>query len=135
MCLKSFNLPGFLSLPFLSHSSLVFPPFQAFVVKPNISTLILHFSSVAAIMSVVRAAIIIGLPRIEPELSISNDTAVSSNLISFSFLKDKELLPLVIILVSFEVSKSPDSKSKFQDLFCFDWSNRKSLLANLDICF
>ena len=120
ICLRSFSLPGFFCFPFLSQCSRVFPPFQAFVVKPSISTLILHFSKVAAIISVVKAAIIIGFPLIDPELSINKVTVVSSNLISFSFLKDSELFELVITRVSLDVSNTPSSKSKFHDLFCLD---------------
>ena len=42
-------------------------------------------------MSAQRAAIVIGLPRIDPELSINNVTIVSLKSRSFSFIKDNEL--------------------------------------------
>ena len=89
------------------------------MVKPNISTLTEHLSKVLERMSAQIAATDIGLPLIEPELSIKIVTKVSLNSISFSFLKDKELKGSMIIRVSFEVSSKPSSKSKFQDLFCF----------------
>ena len=42
-------------------------------------------------MSAHIAAIVIGLPLIDPELSIKSVTTVSLNFKSFSFLKDNEL--------------------------------------------
>ena len=86
MCLRSFNRPGYDGLPSLIHCSLDCPPFQALVVKPSISTFTPHRSSVLAIISAQIAAIVIGRPLIEPELSISKVTIVSLNFISFSCL-------------------------------------------------
>ena len=91
MCRKSFNLPGFFGFPFLFQFSLESPPFQFFVVKPSISTLTAHLSKVLERMSAHIAAIVIGLPLIDPELSIKRVTTVSLNSKSFSFLKDNEL--------------------------------------------
>ena len=85
------SLPGFFILPDLFHSSLLKPPFQFFVVKPKISTLTEHLSKVLDNISAHNAAIVIGLPLIEPELSIKRVTTVSLKSKSFSFLKDKEL--------------------------------------------
>ena len=76
MCLKSFNLPGVLGFDSLFQSSLLCPPFQFFVVKPKISTLTEHLSSVLDNMSAQIAAIVIGLPLIDPELSINKDGGV-----------------------------------------------------------
>ena len=61
------------------------------MVKPKISTLTEHLSKVLDKMSAQIAAIVIGLPLIEPELSINKVTMVSLKSRSFSFLKDKEL--------------------------------------------
>ena len=63
MCLKSFNLPGVFGLPSLFQNSLLFPPFQFLVVKPNISTLTEHLSKVLDKISAHIAAIVIGLPK------------------------------------------------------------------------
>merc|ERR1711965_696201 len=82
-------------------------------------------------MSAQIAATDIGLPLIEPELSIKIVTNVSLNSISFSFLKDKELNGSIIILGNFDVSNKPSSRSKFQDLFCL----AKSFLCNLFASF
>ena len=91
MCLKSFNLPGVLDFPSLFHNSLLLPPFQFLVVKPKISTFTEHRSKVLDKISAHIAAIVIGLPLIEPELSINKVTIVSLKSNSFSLLKDKEL--------------------------------------------
>ena len=72
------------------HNSLLCPPFQFFVVKPNISTFTEHLSSVLDKISAHRAAIVIGLPLIDPELSINKVTIVSLKSRSFSFLNDNE---------------------------------------------
>ena len=56
-----------------------------------ISTLTEQRSKVLDKISAHNAAIVIGLPRIEPELSINKVTIVSLKSSSFSFLKDKEL--------------------------------------------
>ena len=87
--------------------------------KPKISTLTEHLSKVLDSMSAQIAAIVIGLPLIDPELSISKVTIVSLNSKSFSFLKDNEFCGSIIILVSFELSNKPSSKSNSHDLFCF----------------
>ena len=91
MCLKSFNLPGVFGLPSLFQNSLLFPPFQFFVVKPNISTLTEHLSKVHDKISAQIAAIVIGRPLMDPELSIKRVTTVSLKSKSFSFLNDNEL--------------------------------------------
>ena len=94
-----------------------------------------HLSKVLDRISAQIAATEMGLPLIDPELSISIVTNVSLNSISFSFLKDKELKGSIIILGSFEVSNNPSSKSKFQDLFCLAKSFLCNLFANLEIKF
>ena len=86
MCLRSFNLPGFAGLFFKVHFSLLFPPFQFFVVNPKISTLTEHLYKVLDKISAQIAATEIGLPRMDPELSIRRVTIVSLNSISFSIL-------------------------------------------------
>ena len=86
MCLKSFSLPGLEGLPFFIQFSLDFPPFQALVVNPKISDFIRHLSKVLANISEHNAATVIGLPLIDPELSIKSDTMVSLNSISLSTL-------------------------------------------------
>ena len=135
MCLKSLSLPGKLGFSFFIHFSLEEPPFQCLVVKPNISTFTEHLSKVLDKISAQIAATEIGLPLIDPELSIRIVTKVSLNSISFSFLNDKELKGSIIILGSFDVSKRPSSKSKFQDLFCFANNFLCNLFANFDIKF
>ena len=70
-------------------------------------------------MSAHIAAIVIGLPLIDPELSINKVTTVSLNSKSFSFLKDNEFCGSMIILVNLELSNKPSSKSNSQALFCF----------------
>ena len=77
---RSLSRPGVCGLPPASHFSRDWPPFQALVVKPRISTLTPQRSSVRARMSAQVAATVIGRPRIEPELSISSVTTVSRNL-------------------------------------------------------
>ena len=64
---------------FLIQFSLDLPPFHALVVKPKISDLIKHLSNVFANISEHSAATVIGLPLIEPELSIKSETIVSLN--------------------------------------------------------
>ncbi len=56
MCLRSFRRPGLAGLPAASHASRDWPPFQARVVKPRISTLTPQRSSVRARMSAQVAA-------------------------------------------------------------------------------
>ena len=87
--------------------------------KPRISTLTEHLSNVLDNISAQRAAIVIGLPLIDPELSMSKVTTVSLNSKSFSFLKERELYGSIIILGNFELSNKPSSRSNSQDLFCF----------------
>ena len=84
-------------------------------------------------MSAQIAAIVIGRPLIEPELSINNVTTVSLKLKSFSFLKDKELNGSIMTLVSFELSNKPSSKSKSHDRFCFANNFLCNLLASFVI--
>ena len=86
--------------------------------KPRTSVLTEHLSSVLARISAHIAAIVIGLPLIEPELSISRETIVSRNSISFSILKDNGDVGSIITLVNFDTSKSPSSKSNSQERFC-----------------
>ena len=85
---RSLSRPGFCGLPAASQASRDWPPFQARVVKPRISTLTPQRSSVRARMSAQVAATVIGRPRIEPELSSSSVTTVSRKLVSFSRLND-----------------------------------------------
>ena len=75
-------------LPAGSQFSRDWPPFQARVVKPRISTLTPQRSSVRARMSAQIAATVIGRPRIEPELSSRSVTTVSRNSVSRSSLKE-----------------------------------------------
>jgi hypothetical protein len=58
------------------------------VVKPRISTFTWQRSSVRASTSAQIAAMEMGRPRMEPELSSSSVTTVSRNSVSFSTLKD-----------------------------------------------
>ena len=90
MCLISFNLPGFEGRPFLIHSSLAFPPFHERVVNPKISTLTPHLSRVLVNISALNAATVIGLPLIDPELSINKVTIVSLKSDCISSLYDKD---------------------------------------------
>ena len=83
---RSFSRPAFGRLPCASHRSRDWPPFQARVVNPRISTLTAQRSRVRARMSALMAATTMGRPRIEPELSISRLTTVSRNPVSFSIL-------------------------------------------------
>jgi hypothetical protein len=63
------------------------PPFQARVVKPRISTFTPQRSSVRARMSAQVAATVIGRPRMEPELSSSSVTTVSRKSVSLLALE------------------------------------------------
>ena len=101
--------------------------------KPRISTLTEHLSNVLDNISAQRAAIVIGLPLIDPELSISKVTTVSLNSKSFSFLKERELYGSIIILGNFELSNKPSSRSNSQDLFCFASNCLCNLFASLVI--
>ena len=78
-------------MPAASQASRDWPPFQARVVKPRISTLTPQRSSVRARMSAQVAATVIGRPRIEPELSSSSVTTVSRKLVSFSLLERQRM--------------------------------------------
>ena len=83
---RSFRRPGEEGRPAASHDSRLCPPFHARVVNPNISVFTPQRSSVRAMMSALIAAMEMGRPRIEPELSISNVTTVSRNSVSRSIL-------------------------------------------------
>src|SRR5450756_2426109 len=85
---RSLSRPGLAGLPAVSHCSRDWPPFQARVVKPRISTLTPQRSRVRARMSAQVAATVMGRPRIEPELSNSSVTTVSRKVASFSFMND-----------------------------------------------
>ena len=91
-----------------------------------------HLSKVLANISAHIAATEIGLPLIDPELSIKIVTKVSLKSVSFSFLKDNEFNGSIITRVNLDVSRTPSSKSKFHDLFCFAKSFLCNLFANLD---
>ena len=101
------------------------------MVKPKTSVLTEHLSSVLAKISAHIAAIVIGLPLIEPELSINNDTTVSRNSISFSILKDNGEVGSIITRVNFETSKRPSSRSNSQERFCCANNFLCNLFANL----
>ena len=120
-------------LLFKFHFSLLCPPFQFFVVNPKISTLTAQRSNVLDNISAQIAAIVIGLPRIEPELSISKVTTVSLNSVFFSFLNESELNGSIMTLVNLELSNSPSSRSNCQDLFCFANNCLCNLFANFAI--
>src|SRR6266404_2777617 len=64
---RSLSRPGLAGLPAASHDSRDWPPFQALVVKPRISTLTPQRSSVRARMSAQVAATVIGRPRIDDD--------------------------------------------------------------------
>ena len=112
-------------------NSLLLPPFQFLVVNPRISTLTEHLSKVLDKISAQIAAIVIGLPLIDPELSIKRVTTVSLKSKSFSFLNENELYGSIIILGSFELSSRPSSKSKSHALFCFASNCLCNLFASL----
>jgi len=86
MCRRSLSRPGDGGRPSDSHCSRLCPPFQARVVKPRISLATPQRSSVRARTSAHMAAMEIGRPRIEPELSIRSETIVSLNSVSRSIL-------------------------------------------------
>ena len=131
MCLRSLRRPGRGTLPWFIQSFLASPPFQCLVVKPNISVLMLHLSSVLPMMSAHIAASVIDLPLIEPELSINIETTVSLKFISDSCLKLSAEPGLVTILVSLAVSSNPSSRLKFQLRFCWACRILCSRLASL----
>ena len=72
-------------------------------------------SRVRARMSAHIAATAIGRPRIEPELSISSDTTVSRNSVSFSSLYDSGCSGLTTTRVRRAVSSRPSSRSNSQE--------------------
>ena len=63
------------------------------------------------------AAIEMGLPLMDPELSINKVTMVSLNSISLSCLYVNGVVGLVIVLASRDASKNPSSRSNFQVRF------------------
>src|ERR1700732_3188696 len=89
---RSLRRPGLPGLFAASHASRDWPPFQARVVKPRISTFTPQRSSVRAKISAHVAATVMGRPRIEPELSSRSVTTVSRKLVSFSRLTEQSLL-------------------------------------------
>ena len=91
MCRRSLRRPGLAGLPAASQASRAWPPFQALVVKPRISTFTPQRSSVRARMSAQQAATMIGRPRMLPELSSSSVTTVSRKSASRSCLKDSAM--------------------------------------------
>src|SRR5437879_2886205 len=111
---RSLRRPGLAGLPAESHFSRDWPPFQARVVKPRISTLTPQRSSVRARISAQVAATVIGRPRIEPELSSSRVTTVSRNLVSFSRLNDNGCSGSMITRESRAGSSRPSSRSNSQ---------------------
>ena len=129
MCRRSFSRPGAAGLPAFSQSSRELPPFQARVVKPSTSVLTPQRSSVRARMSAQTAATMIGLPRMDPELSMRMLTTVSRNSVSSSSLKAREAVGSMMTRVRRATSRIPSSRSKVQDRFCWAISLRCSLLA------
>jgi hypothetical protein len=127
---RSFSRPGLLRAavgePFLA----ALPALPGPVVKPRISTLTWQRSSVRASTSAQIAAIEIGRPRIEPELSSSSVTTVSRNSVSFSTLKDSGVVGLATTRASRPASRMPSSRSNSQLRFCCACSRRCSLLAS-----
>ena len=92
MCRRSFSRPGFAGFPSSVHFLRESPPFHTFVVKPRISTFTPQRSSVCARMSVQSAAVVIGTPRIEPELSTRRVTTVSGNSgLAFAFERQRPM--------------------------------------------
>ena len=88
------------------------------MVKPKISHLTWQRSRVLARTSAQIAAIDIGLPLIEPELSNNIVTTVSLKSVSFSTLNDNGVVGFDIIRANRPASNNPSSISKDQDLFC-----------------
>ena len=82
--------------------------------NPSISTFTPHRSRVLAKISALIAAIVIGRPRIDPELSINKETTVSLNSVSFLFYM-KGYNGAVTTLESRPASKIPSSKSNNQN--------------------
>ena len=97
--------------------------------KPKISTFTVQRSSVRARMSAQVAATVIGRPRIEPELSMSNVTEVSRNAISFSCLKDRACCESMITRGNRAVSRMPSSRSNSHERLCCAINRRCRRLA------
>ena len=77
------------------------------------------------------AAIDIGRPLIDPELSNNRVTTVSRNSISLSTLKDRGVVGLDITRASLPQSNIPSSISNSQLLFCCACNLLCNLFANL----
>mgnify|MGYP002716570923 CR=1 FL=1 len=76
------------------------------------------------------AAIEIGRPRIEPELSISSVTTVSRNSVSFSTLNDSGVVGFATTRARRPASRTPSSLSNSQLRLCCACRRRCSLLAS-----
>jgi hypothetical protein len=76
------------------------------------------------------AAMVIGRPRIEPELSISSVTTVSRKSVSRSTLNESACSGSVTTRVRRAVSSRPSSRSNSQARDCCAISRRCSLLAS-----
>jgi uncharacterized protein (UPF0262 family) len=79
---RSFRRPGLLRAALRQPVLARLPPFHARVVKPRISTFTPQRSSVRASTSAQIAAMEMGRPRMEPELSSRSVTTVSRNSVS-----------------------------------------------------
>ncbi len=130
---RSLSRPGFCGLFSLSHFSRDWPPFQARVVKPRISTFTPQRSKVRARISAHMAATIIGRPRIDPELSRSRVTTVSRKSVSRSALKESGCIGSITTRGNRAVSSIPSSRSKSQDRLCCAMRRRWSRLARRPI--
>ena len=86
--LDSSKLPRIIMDPY---NSLSFKKEKDLDFKDTVVTLLIDNSGSMRGRPITIAAIVIGLPLIDPELSINNVTTVSLKSKSFSFLKDKEL--------------------------------------------
>ncbi len=127
---RSLSRPGLSGFPACSQCSRDWPPFQARVVKPRISTLTPQRSSVRARMSAQVAATVMGRPRIEPELSISSVTTVSRKFESFSRLNDSGDCGSTTTRDSRAGSSMPSSRSNSQARFCWAIRRRCSRFAS-----
>ena len=115
---RSFRRPGLAGLPAFIQLSRDCPPFHALVVKPKISVFTPQRSSVRAKISAQMAAIMIGLPRMEPELSNRSVTTVSRKLVSSSILKVSGAKGSVTTRDRRATSSTPSSRSNCQLRFC-----------------
>ena len=79
------------------------------------------------------AAMVMERPRMEPEESISSDTTVSRNCISFSCLKASGFIGSMITWCQREVSSRPSSRSYSQVRFWIAISLRCRRLASFDV--